>query len=374
MNREHRLLIRQMPGGLPELWQISGSRARPVTLPSDLLFLAVHPRENSLLAVQKDQIAALVLDDHGDPRPLWRLPLATPFREAHPWLPAHIGSHQNRDFLAFVQDQKLYLLRVEPGGELRSLPLPPPVSSLAEEAFPETAYLNPPFRIAAGALHFMLNGQLMSLSLEGAEPPLLATAHPELRTMEQAVAIAAAQTGPMPWFVYGGQRGELGSFGWHLHNRAGEVQHRGEGIVTRFGSTHGEQDTRWFVITVSNRVGAHLRSAISGTKTFSCQVFRFHENAWKPAGDISFSLGEKTDNGTVDLAWTTDLDGNGYQDLILVNGKQGVGAFFSDHRGTLREPLMQLAGPCEKAVFSDRKAWACRSMGDAWIMTELEAP
>ncbi len=364
-NREAFWLVRKGDGALPSLWHVAAGKSGLIDLPENSIFLAVHPDSNDLIVVTPKHIAAYRVTKTGlaETRRFWS-PLQ-PYAPHGPPLFGQIVLLNDVPYLVFFHDGLCNAIAL--AGASSGFQIP---SSKAFGFTDEVALMNPLVQSWGQVLMWMGDEGLHTWSpLQ--KSPLASLPFPELGSMEKAVALPSSDGSPA-WLVYGGKRGELGSFGWKVGEGSTTVS--GKGILARFGTDTTGDLTRLFVLTVSNRVGSHLWSAVSGKTEFQCTMLVRRGEKWQVVNRLTFKMkkSKSKPRKAFGVTWTTDYNSDGWGDLVISDEKRGVQAYLSDTTGGLGKTPIKLNGAIEAIINLPNALLVCRSQGEHWIAEVLQ--
>jgi len=358
-------LVRKSDGTLPSLWYVAAGKAEPISPPEGSLYLAVHPDSNELLAVTPRHIAAYRPSQAGlvQTRRFWSP--AQPYVPHGPPLYAQVVGLNNSPYLVFFHDGLCNVIALTEGGIGFQT-----ATSEALTFGDEVALMNPLVQSSSQELMWMVDEGLRVWS-PVQRSPLSTQPFPELNSMEQAVALPVDGESP-DWLVYGGKRGELKGFGWKVGEGPQAIS--GSGILARFGMDRRADLSRLFVLTVSNRVRTQLWNAIAGNTEFQCTLLLRRRGEWHVANRLSFKMKKSTSKPrkSFGVTWVTDYNSDGYGDLVVVDEKRGVRAFFSDATGALAAKPVRLSGATEAFVNLPEVLLVCHPQAGDWRVEVLQ--
>jgi len=327
----HYWLTHREDGQLPLLRFAGGSFAPKVTLPHGTLFVSAV--EDGLLVVSAQEVALYTMGK--DPVTLTdqltlvetRHQLTQPLQRRHPWTwltPLALSPR----VLAIFDGSRLLLIPVERAGKPLSIALPEKVAE---------SYLVTNVLTHHNSLFWSTPKGGYSLDIMDPTLTVNSLSQPATRNMELASLVALPKQEPM-WFLYGGQRGALDSFGWKLGAKSGS----GGGIVTRFGVDQGSVRPNFFVFTIPSSLGSQAWQALMGQTSYTCQ--QLLGDSWKLQKPLTIKMVKSNrDKAPYLITWASDLNGDGYADLLLADDKSGVRVYLSKSDGALASKWVFLA-------------------------------
>jgi len=335
-------IVRQTELGPPDLWRMSEALTK-VCIPGSAQYVIPHPDEDTLFIVELDRILKWQFTDN-EKKEVILLNQAIPIENLPSWIPGfYFGSSL---YLPTQGKMVVYDLN----DSLRQFKYQ---HNIASDQTNETNCSFPQPIQLAGQVYWSDKQNVYSLSPEWHQIP-----YPTLGVMERAIPVFSKQ--PINWFVFGGQRGDLDSFGWRLLDQ--EVA--GTGILTRFAQD--PTGDRFFFTTISNRVSSHLYASIMGKKYFILHVFEKKSGQWVRVQKKEFSL--KKGTGQFGIYWPGDWDGDGLIDMVISDKRHGLRVFPAiKGRGFSEEPR-SLGDPPQKLFsFGNSFAWSERK-GSTWVI------
>ncbi len=358
---EHRFwLIAAEQGGLPTLHMLQGSETTAVALAPETLFAAVDgdeltcvtPRQVQRFRWQQGKLNAIKQRDQA---------IAPPLGRSHPWILLDWERVGKRNLLAVFDRERLVLIGADDQ--------PPRQISLPGAAF--EPYLNTRVFGAEDCLHW--NEGETFYRVTAMDPPQLERLpSPPHGDMAKTVVLGFARSQPV-WLTHGGKRGALDSFGWRLDGADGSAA--GEGIVTRFGVDRQAKRLKCIVFTVPNSLMGQVFRSIGSSRDFACdQIILNNQGKLGRADRFKVALAKPDrGKGAYELSWDTDLNGDGYGDLILADDR-GLRLYASGATGFWSESPRALGGKVDALLFLPDRLLIANQSTKGWRFEERLAP
>ncbi len=297
--------------GEQTLWRYD-SGLQKVPIPQDTQYVVPHSERDELYIVGKKRVALRTYHGSTVKETLWfsgDLPIETLPR----W---QVGKAQlDRVILATTRS----IVTIQDG---KAAVFPHRLAA-DHKLMKQTEWIFPNFVEINGKIHWSDQHFLYSLSVNNKKE-----AYPQLGAMEKAIPVLF-QTGT-EWFFYGGDRGDLDSFGW----RVGHL--RGDGILTRFAQdpAHG----RIYFTTISNKVRSHLYASVVRKRFFQVIALEKRGDQWYQVYEKEF--GFKKGRGLLGVYWPGDWNGDGWLDMAICDKSSGLRVLLADrHHGFQSNPL-----------------------------------
>ena len=331
-------IICQESGNLPQLFCTLDKKLVRLDLPSDTRYIIVHPEQDTLFSISPTCIFQWHPQDNPlVPTKLFDLDLP---KQNHPtWLP---GFFEENRFLLPFQNGILVLNYAKVPVIQQWFPMAPIKQKRelnnSSWLFPQVAMLNHVCYWTSEDTLFHLRGNT-----------LVKSEFPSVFPMENQIPILGMEE--PTWFIYGGNQGDLDSFGWRIKN--GGIAEKG--ILTRFSQDPGAD--RICFTTVSNQVSSHLYSSLVGKRFFTLWVIEKKSGEWKIIQEKEFGL--KKEDGLFGIFWPGDMNDDQLLDMVISDRKDGFRVYLSDHKSGFSNQGTDLgATPSQLFNLSNGFAWA----------------
>jgi len=337
-------IVRQAEGRHLQLWRMDG-RVHQVGIPEHTQYVVPHPDEDALFFVKRNKILKRSfqgekwLDETLITCSLSVEPLPT-------WIPGfYCGSRlflPSRDKVVIVADDQSGAFKEYPFKEHE-----------ASYGFNGSEYSFPHPITRGRSTYWTDNHDVYSLS-----PKIESHPFPSLGVMERAIPILRKPG--FDWFVFGGERGDLDSFGWQIKGQ----ETKGDGILTRFAQDPSGQQI--FFTTISSRVSSHLYASMMGKKYFTLHVFEKRKGQWVRVQEEEFAL--KKGKGLFGIYWPGDWNGDGLIDMVVSDKSRGFRVFPGVLKRGFSLDSKSLGKPPEKILsLGEGFAWS-EQKGGNWVL------
>lgn len=355
-------LVCRDPGKVAKLWHVQDKTARAVTLPRAALYAAPQPKGEGLYLVFPHELVLYDWANQQLQRRTQQCQFTTPLQKKHPWYWLTWTQAASGPLLVIFDHRKGYACP-EDGRSLISFSLPDEI----------TTGLDMTRNTVVFAENTELYWSQQGIAYKNKSQLELSSA-PPLANMELAT-VPAMLAGQPAWFIYGGKRGELASFGWRLLGRTNQPPLIGTGIVTRFGRDMHSSTPRMFIFTVPNKVGKQLWRLITGNSEFTCTVPAWRQDRWQVMAQMRLKI-TKPDrlNAAFGMNWNCDLNQDGQADLLVADDKRGLRFFGSGKDGSLVQNPIRLGNNPSSLVVLATQILEGQPIHNGWRITVRKEP
>jgi len=366
-----RWILRQGEGTMPVWWCITGNAAYPVELPLATRVAAPLPNGRGLLLVEAETCQVLSLDPSGKARLGEKIKLPVKPSPKQPRIDGIFKKSGSRFFLPiFFNNQVLFIEWKETAEVAALLELPTPTSP-QPQIQGEQAFRVPNLVGDREGLVWSHGGK--ALVWNPTHPEKIQVLNPPtLKNMEQAAAFLIEDH--LFWLVFGGQRGDLDSFGWKLFDKSYQAVYEGKGILTRFGLVRDQGPPRLMIWTVSQKIRSQLWAAMSGNRTFEGKILLWSEGRWRWHETLEIKMGKGKGESAFEILWDVDVNGDGLNDVVAFDDKNNMRLYPCSSTFSHQKTHLSLNREPEEVLRYQGALFLATSRANGWIVEKVKMP